>query len=125
MSIPTSFLTTTCDLFRPYGAISPTQTGIACRLVPDVRGGRGTGSASGTLIWSHYLDVDDAVDIRDGCFRTVGLDAFSYADGDEVRIPDSSGTRYIVVWVEIRNVGTAKQFKRAYLLRDSAVWPGP
>jgi hypothetical protein len=71
------------------------------------------------------MDVDDSVDIRDGCTRTTGVDAANYADGDQVFIPDSSGSSYVVVWVEVRGRGTTGQFKRAYLLRDSAVWPGP
>ena len=66
----------------------------------------------------------DMVDIRDGCSRTAGSNAAVYADGDEVRIPNGSGSRYVVVWVELINRGTAGQFKRAYLLRDTAVWPG-
>ena len=125
MSLPTAFLTTTFDLYRPFGAGTPVATGIACRLVPDLARGRGTGSASGTLIWTHYIDVDDSVDIRDGCTRAGGIDAPGFADGDEVRIPDSSGSIYTVVWVEMRGRGTAGQFKRAYLLRDTPIWPGP
>jgi hypothetical protein len=125
MSLSTTFFNTTCDLFRPFGSPTAAQTGIPCRLVADMRSGRGTGAASATMIWSHYIDVDDSTDIRDGCFRIAGVDAFTYSEGDEVRIPDSSGTRYVVVWVEMRNVGTAKQFKRAYLMRDAATWPGP
>ena len=125
MSLPTAFLTTTFDLYRPFGSPTPVATGIACRLVPDFAYGRGTGPASGTLIFSHYMDVDDSVDIRDGCTRTAGVDAASYADGDQVFIPDSSGSSYVVVWVEVRGRGTTGQFKRAYLLRDSPAWPGP
>ena len=124
MSIPVSQLTTTCDIYRPFGAGAPTTSGVACRLVPDLASGRGSG-AGGTLVWSHYIDLDDAVDVRDGCTRLVGADAVNFIDGDEVRIPNASGSRYVVVWVELINRGTTRQFKRAYLLRDTAVWPGP
>ena|SRR5437867_2854512 len=124
MSIPANHLTTTCDIYRPFGAGSPTTTAVACRLVTDLAGGRGVG-ANGSVIWTEYLDVDDTADIRDGCTRLAGGDSVIYADGDEVRIPNGSGSRYVVVWVELVNRGTSRQFKRAYLVRDTAVWPGP
>ena len=126
MAIPSSMLPTTCDIYRPFGAASPTTSGVACRLVPNLPRGRGSATGASYLMWSHYLVVDSSVDIRDGCTRMAGVDAITYADGDEVRVPSGgSSTRYVVVWVEMVNRGTAQQFKRAYLLRHSAVWPGP
>ena len=124
MSIPASQLTTTCDVYRPFGAGAATTTGVACRLVPDLVRGRGVGS-SATVVWTHYIDLDDTADLRDGCTRLPGSDGIQYIDGDEVRIPNGSGSRYAVVWVELINRGTARQFKRAYLVRDTATWPGP
>ena len=115
--------TTTCDVYRPFGAGSPVTTGIAGRLVPDLPAGRGRSGA--LLLWTHYIDVDVTADIRDGCTRVGGADTLQYADGDEVRIPDGSGSRYVVVWVEMHNRDTPQQFKRVYLLRAVAVWPGP
>lgn len=121
MAIPTTLQTTTCDIYRPFGAGAPTTTGVVCRLVPDLpRGQRSSG-----LSWTHYIDVADTVDIRDGCTRLGGAYAVTYADGDEIRIPDGAGSRYCVVWVELINRGTPRQFKRVYLVRDTAVWPGP
>lgn len=122
MPIPASQLTTTCDIFRPFGAGAPTTTGVACRLVPDLANGRGAG---GGLVWSHYVDLDDTADVRDGCTRAAGVNAVTYGDGDELRIPNASGSRYVVVWVELLNRGTSRQIKRAYLLRDTGIWPGP
>jgi hypothetical protein len=122
MFTPPSYLSTTCDIYRPFGAGSPTTTGIACRLVPVSDGNLPPVAG---LAWSHYIDLDDTVDIRDGMTRTAGAAALTYADGDEVRIPNASGTRYVVTWVVMINRGTSRQFKRAYLLRDTAVWPGP
>jgi hypothetical protein len=121
MPLPSSYLTTTCDVYRPFGAASPTTTGIACRLVPVIRGEL---PAPG-LAWTHYIDVDDTVDIRDGCTRSAASGTVLYADGDEVRIPNASGSRYVVTWVVVMNRGTSRTFKRVYLLRDTAVWPGP
>jgi hypothetical protein len=120
MPLPAFALPITCSLYRPFGATMPTATGIRCRLVADLRGGRT--SADGGLFWSHYLIVDETVDVRDGCSRTPGANIITYADGDEVRIPDASGTRYVVVWVEWVSRGTPRAFKRVYLLRHAAAW---
>jgi hypothetical protein len=123
MSIPSSILTTTCDIYRPFDAGAPTTTGVACRLVPDAS--RGQRLAGTSLAWTHYVDVQDTTDIRDGCTRIPGVNIPQYADGDELRIPDAAGSRYCVVWVEVVNRGTPREFKRVYLVRDTAVWPGP
>src|SRR5437762_3561390 len=101
MPLPPNQLTTTCHIYRPFGAGSPTATGVACRLVPDLARGR---AMPGPLAWTHYLDLDDSVDIRDGCTRTGG-DGVNFFDGDEVRVPNASGSRYVVVWVEVLNLG--------------------
>jgi hypothetical protein len=116
MSIPSSLLTTTCDIYRPFGAGSPVTTAVPCRVSPDLA--RGDHTAAG-IVWSHYIDLSDTVDVRDGCTRTAGANAINYNDGDEVRIPNASGNRFAVVWVEIRNQGTPREFKRAYLLRHA------
>lgn len=120
MALAPTLLASTCDIYRPATAGSPTTTGVACRLVPSL--GR---APLGPLIWTDLLDVDESVDVRDGCTRAAGTDAITYADGDGIRIPNASGTRYVVVWVETINRGTTRAFKRAYLIRDTAVWPGP
>lgn len=120
MSIPSFLLTTTCDIYRPFGAVSPTATGIPCRLVADMpRGhsGRGTYSPS-PLLWTHYLDLDATVDVRDGCVRPDNANVLAYTDGDEVRVPTGgSGLRFVVIWVEVHNQGTTRDFKRVYLMR--------
>jgi hypothetical protein len=118
--IPPQFLTTTCDIYRPFGAASPLTTGVPCRL-SACPGGE---ALAGTMCWTHTLDVQPDVDIRDGCSRTAGNDAGDYADGDEVRVP-GGGTRYVVVWVEVVGCGTPMQYRRAYLVRHEAAWPDP
>src|SRR5262245_4758270 len=121
MSIPAHLLTTTCDVYRPFGAASPTTSGVPCRITPVLAELSDSG-----LTWTHTLDVQPGVDVRDGCSRTAGSDAITFADGDEVRVPDGVGpTRYVVVWVETVGRGTALQFQRAYLLRHAAAWPDP
>ena len=91
--------------------------------VPDAA--RGQPPAAGGLAWTHYADFSDEADVRDGATRTAGANAVTYADGDELRIPDASGSRFVVVWVETVNRGDGSQYKRAYLMRHAAVWPGP
>lgn len=119
--LPPSFFTTTCDIYRPFGAATPTTSGVACRLTPDIQEGAGR---SGGLTWTHVLDLPAGTDIRDGCTRTEGSPDVVYADGDEVRVPGGSGTtRYVVVWVETHNRGGPNPFRRAYLARHEASWP--
>lgn len=120
MTAMSSLLSTTCDIYRPATAGSPTTTGVASRHVPSLNR-----VLQSPLVWTDIIDLDESVDVRDGCTRVAGADAITYADGDGIRIPNASGTRYVVVWVETINRGTTRAFKRAYLIRDTAVWPGP
>ncbi len=121
MSLPAALLPTTCDVYRPFGAASPLTAGVPCRLTPDL-----AARTLGGLAWTHALDVQPGVDVRDGCSRTAGADAITFADGDEVRVPGGAGgTRYVVVWVETVGRGTAMQYQRTYLLRHQAAWPDP
>jgi hypothetical protein len=114
MPLSESMLTTTFDLYRPFGAAGATTTGVPGRLTADLI--RGAGRAAG-LVWTHLLDVQPGVDIRDGCTRTAGTNAVNFADGDEVRTPD--GARFVVVWVETIGPGAPLEHQRAYLLRHS------
>jgi hypothetical protein len=109
-----SMWTSTCDVYRPFGAASPTTSGIVCRLVPDMANGQQPGGLS----WTHYVDLPADVDVRDGCGRSLGSLTINYADGDELRIPGGSdGARFVVVWVEHHNQGTSAAFNRAFLTR--------
>jgi hypothetical protein len=108
----------TCDIYRPFGAGSPTQTGIQCRLVPDMFHGQRLGG--GNLGWTHYLELAADADIRDGCSRRDGDSTITFTDGDEIRI---GTTRYAVVWVEPHDRDGMMAFRRAYLLRHDVTWP--
>jgi hypothetical protein len=119
MAIPPDLVPTACDIFRPFGAGAATYSNVACRLVPDLPRGRAPESSG--LAWTHQLIVDSAVDIRDGCTRAAGANAITFADGDEVRVPTGAASpRFVVVWVEKVDVGTNREFKRAYLMRHTA-----
>lgn len=118
MAVPPDLLASTCDIYRPFGAGAPTYTNVACRLVPDMPRGN---DAIDALAWTHYLVLDVAVDVKDGCTRVAGSPTLTYADGDEVRIAIGSATpRFVVVWVENVDVGSPREFKRAYLTRHTA-----
>lgn len=117
MPLPNFIPLTTFNLHRPFGtdAAGGTFTGF---LSPAAATGRAPGS--GNPRWTHTLDVDEDVDIRDGCTRIEGMNEITYADGDEVRIPSGSAAgRYVVVWVESHHQGTPTAFKRVYLMRHS------
>lgn len=121
MSLPAGLLTTTCDIYRPFGAGSPTSTGVACRISPAPLGT----TKPDELSWSHTLDFQPGVDVRDATTRGSGTADRAFADGDEVRVPSGGSTRYVVVWVEVVARGTPMQFLRAYLLRHVPSWPDP
>src|SRR5262245_25088641 len=113
----------TFELRRPFGGAVVTSNNPGTLHNHFTSAGRG---AAGDIGYTHILDVPDSFDIRDGCLRGINTSSLAYGDGDEIRIPDSSGTIYVVVYVErvIAPPGTPA-IKRAYLLRDTAVWPGP
>jgi hypothetical protein len=121
MPLPPGLLTTTCDIYRPFGDASPTYTAVPCRL--------GTAPMAGIkpegLAWSHTLDLQPGTDLRDAASRTAAKAEIAYGDGDEVRVPSGGSTRYVVVWVEVVARGTPQQFLRAYLLRVTPSWPDP
>jgi hypothetical protein len=124
MALPAALLTTTCDVYRPFGAASPTLTNVPCHLAAVF--GEGQPRSANALWWTHYLLVDAGVDVRDGCARSAGADAVTYADGDQVVVPAGADhTSYVVVWVEVVARGQAGEYKRVYLLRHQAHWPGP
>jgi hypothetical protein len=121
MPLPPGLLTTTCDIYRPFGDASPTYTAVPCRL--------GTAPMAGIkpegLAWSHTLDLQPGTDLRDAASRTAAKAEIAYGDGDEVRVPSGGSTRYVVVWVEVVARGTPQQYLRASLLRDTPSWPDP
>jgi hypothetical protein len=119
MSLPPGLLTTTCDIYRPFGAATPTTSGVACRLSPN------SGSRADGTTWTHTLDLQPGTDVRDGSTRTPSTASVVYGEGDEIRVPTGGSTRYVLVWVEVVARGTPAQFLRAYLLRHAASWPDP
>lgn len=124
MPLSDAMLPSRCDVYRPFGSASPTTTGIPCRIAPRTDS-KSRGIVDETIAWTHMLDFQPGVDIRDGCSRSAGDCVITYADGDEIRVPSGSTTRYVVMWVETIGRDTPLQFQRAYLLRHGAAWPDP
>lgn len=103
---------------RPFNSATIIFDDMPCRLVPAQWGGRPR--FSGGFWVTHYLDCDSGLDIRDGCSRTLGLNAVTFADGDEVRVGLADGTwRFVVVWSEVRFPDLPNEYRRVYLMRHA------
>lgn len=113
---------TTVKIYSGFGGAARYDDVQRCRLVEQVDEGRAPSSSG--LNWTHYIDLPFDIDIRDNVSRSAGSNTLTYADGDEVRIPDEAGTKYVVVFVVPMGLGTSFSYKRAYLLRDAPVWDG-
>jgi len=112
-----------CNIYRPFGAATPTHSGVPCRVVPRLGSGRGSSSGPIYLVWTHWIDFEDGVDVRDGCTRSLGSDYITYADGDKiVATLDGKVHSFVVVWVERRWTNIPKEGIRAYVLRDTVSW---
>ncbi len=123
MALPDLAKTTTMDIYRPFGG-AVAQENVRIRLLDEQPAGRRRTATAVQLQWTHVVECDYTVDIRDSCTRAAGSSDLTYADGDDVRIPDASGTRFVVVWVTPVQRGSELAFKRVYLLRHDAVWTG-
>ena len=114
---------TTCDIFSNAGGPggSPRVAGVACFLKPAYYQGLEHGEGDGaSLHYDHILFVDASVDVRDSYSLglIVGMNAF-----DTVYVPDHTGTKFNVIFVERRNRGLPGDHKRVYLQRGTPAWP--
>jgi hypothetical protein len=107
---------TTCDVY--FGANAPPAgpdvAGIHCALLPAFNAGAESSEGDQTLRYTHVLTCNAGADIRD---------SYPAAPGNHVYIPDSSGTRFEVVFVELVNRGLASAYLRVYLDRQQPTWP--
>jgi len=131
MSLPVT-PNTTCDIYR-LGAAPPgppSVPGVRCHLKGDWRGGQEAGdrlrsdglapptSVSNTFQWTHVALMDASVDIRDA-YTGAGN---PFAGQDTLFVPDKTGTKFQVVFVERVGRGTAFDYKRVFL--DRTPMPG-
>ena len=122
MSLPVA-PNTTCDIYHigtPGPPMSPSIAGVPCFLKGDWRGGQEAGDRanSNADTWTHVMLVDASVDIRDGY---TGLQ--NQMMQDNIYIPDKTGTRFIVIFVERVQHGTPLEHKRVFLDRQTPGWP--
>ena len=121
MSLPLA-PNTTCDIYRNSNIppAAPDVAGVSCFLKGDWRGGQEAGDRpnSGGATWTHVMLVDVSVDIRDGYTGAMTL-----LLQDAVYVPDKTGTRFVVVFIERVDRGTPHEHKRVFLDRLVPSWP--
>lgn len=116
--------TDTFEIRRAFGSGTVTTSGLDCTWRSDFSRSRQR-QAGAQVFWTHIMVCEASVDIRDGSTRGAGGTIYSYADGDEVRIPSgASSPRFVVAWVETVNKGASGpdlyEYKRVYLHRHTA-----
>ena len=123
MSLPSSLLSTTCDIYRgnpPPNNATPAATDVPCQLVASyLSGSRALNNNLKT--WTHYIVLNSNVDIRDGYQGSTQV--WQYQNADTIHIPSGGTTAYAVVFVEVRGRGTVGEHKRVYLDRQGPSWP--
>lgn len=112
----------TCMIYDGFNGALRYPTAKRCKLTEQLDEGRPP--VSGGLFWTHFIDLDLDVDIRDRCTRSAGTNTLTYADGDKVIIPDVNGTVYVVVFVTPMALNTRHEYRRAYLMRHDAQFDG-
>jgi hypothetical protein len=112
---------TTCDLYRSGNAppSPPDVAGVSGYLQGDYMRRMETGEheAAG-MRYTHVLLLDASVDVRDGfnAWPSAG------SSGDGVYVPDQTGTRFVVRFVELKQRG-GSAYKKVYLDRTLLTWP--
>jgi hypothetical protein len=113
---------TTCDIYRVANAppAAPDIAGVSIALKPDWRGANAKGFFQiNALMWTHVAYMAPNVDIRD---RYTGQ--MTTAAQDFVWIPDQTGTRFTVQFVQVIGLGTPGAHKQVFLDRNPAPpWP--
>jgi hypothetical protein len=112
----------TCDIYRSTNAppAAPDVAAVPCYLKALYPQGLERGEGDPTnLKFTHSILVDTTVDIRDAySLQQIGN---TY---DTIYIPDKNGTAWIVVFVEMVDLGIAAfQHKRVFLTRNLPTYP--
>jgi hypothetical protein len=120
---------TTCDIYRTGHAppSAPDVAGVAINLEstfapPHLSATTNSGTGSR---WTHIALCDISVDIRDaysGAASAVGEDAYA-ATFDSLYVPDKTGTKFLVVFVERVGYNSGQDFLRVFLQRLAPTWP--
>jgi hypothetical protein len=107
---------TTCDIYIDPNAppAAPDTAGVPCCLLPQWELGSEHEEGDTTYRYTHVLYCASTVDVRD---------AFPAAPAHGVYIPDKTGTKFKVVFVEYINRGTPAAYLKVYLERQQPTWP--
>ncbi len=112
---------TTANVFRdthgPPEALA--VAGVPLYIRPDWATSRRYGEAN-TFCWTHIALIAFGADVRDGYSG-----ANTMSGPDSLYIPDSTGTRYQVVFVERYLPGTPQDHLKVYLDRWTPNWAEP
>ena len=108
------------DVYRWTSAppAAPAVANVAIHLRGDYRRFLDAGEGDADGHFTHVALVDPTVDVRD--------DYTGYARAgtpDALYVPDRSGTRFTVVFVERVGRGTFADHLRVYLMRETPAWP--
>jgi hypothetical protein len=119
---------TTCDIYRTGHTppATPDVAGVAINLEPNFGPPHmsATVNASTGSRWTHIALCDITVDIRDAYQGGATVAQDSYGGGnDSVYVPDKTGTKFAVVFVERVGYNTGQDFLRVYLQRFAPTWP--
>lgn len=120
---------TTCDVYRNGNAppAGPDVAGVKVYLSPDFAHPRLAATTAGNPAtayrWTHVALVDLSADIRDGYSPTAPGNDPGPASQDWVYVPDKTGTKFAVLFVERVGWGSGQDFKRVYLQRQTPAWP--
>jgi hypothetical protein len=93
---------------------APSTASVACHIAPDWRLGSQNSQGNTTWRWTHVMYCNLGVDIRDGWPTGVA---------NRVYMPDKTGTRFDVIFVETVNRGQGNSYLRIFLNRNAPSWP--
>jgi len=107
-----------CDLFHS-GQGTPFATDVPCRQVPAYARTGNTLSTSQNPIYTHWVDFDSDVLVRDQTTMTYPRINLT-SPGDRIEITTELTILVLhVLWVEDRFSGTPNAYQRAYCVRGN------
>ena len=109
------------DVYHKASPPPPAAPAIAAAPIfmrPAVQGGLEAAEAGLGLIYTHIIDCDPGLDIRDA-YLGAGVTGIE----DNVWVPDKTKTCFKVMRVVLMNQGTATEFKRLFVDRVLITWP--
>lgn len=120
-----------CDIWRPVNVGVPIELvaeDVPCRIWPNlVRGIASQNQFTTAVTWSHCVDFEDDVDVRDnsnGLIFLVGGTFFRYELGSDLITATLNDViwQWAVVWCEFRFTNTERSYKRTYVMRYQNPW---